>query len=200
MVQQSGRDSWSESPRPGRWLAEGAHRRLRTGLTRCTFSYSPSLAGCPPRRSDCVSPRRATEPPGLLAWRLGRARRVPVVGRVGPPCRHVCRDRWPAPTCGPGREPRRTDWRCPATAAPGLRPQARGAAVGPPQARRTRRRGGAAVRGRVRPPATRRRLCVLLVDDVVAVEDGAALVAGQEHGDPFGDAGADQVAGGGASE
>ena len=45
MVQQSGRDSLRESPRPGRWLAEGAHRRLRTGLTRCTFSYSPSLAG-----------------------------------------------------------------------------------------------------------------------------------------------------------
>ena len=33
-----------------------------------------------------------------------------------------------------------------------------------------------------------------LVDDVVAVEDGAALVAGQEHGDPLGHAGADQVA------
>ena len=78
--------------------------------------------------------------------------------------------------------------------------------------RRTRRRGGGA--GRVGPPATRRRLCVLLqigdklvasleqfllVDDVVAVEDGAALVAGQEHGDPLGDAGADQVAGGGAA-
>ena len=45
MVQQSGRDSLRESPRPGRWLAEGAHRRLRTGLTRSTFSYSPSLAG-----------------------------------------------------------------------------------------------------------------------------------------------------------
>ena len=35
--------------------------------------------------------------------------------------------------------------------------------------------------------------------DVVAVEDGAALVPGQEHGDPLGDAGADQVAGGGAA-
>ena len=35
--------------------------------------------------------------------------------------------------------------------------------------------------------------------DVVAVEDGAALVAGQEHGDQLGDAGADQVAGGGAA-
>ena len=38
----------------------------------------------------------------------------------------------------------------------------------------------------------------LLVDDVVAVEDGAGLVPGEEHGDAFGDAGADQVAGGGA--
>ena len=38
----------------------------------------------------------------------------------------------------------------------------------------------------------------LLVDDVVAVEDGAGLVAGQEHGDALGDAGADQVVGGGA--
>ena len=70
------------------------------------------------------------------------------------------------------------------------------------------------IRGRVGPPAPRRRLCVLcqigdqlvpgpeqflFVDDVVAVEDGAALVAGQEHGDPIGDAGADQVAGGGAA-
>ena len=56
--------------------------------------------------------------------------------------------------------------------------------------------------GRVGPPATRCRLCVLrqigdqlvpgleqflLVDDVVAVEDGAGLVAGQEHGDALGD-------------
>ena len=39
----------------------------------------------------------------------------------------------------------------------------------------------------------------LLVDDVVAVEDGAALVPGQEHGDPLGHAGADQGAGGGAA-
>ena len=39
----------------------------------------------------------------------------------------------------------------------------------------------------------------LLVDNVVAVEDGAALVSGQEHGDPLGDVRADQVAGGGAA-
>ena len=73
---------------------------------------------------------------------------------------------------------------------------------------------GAAVRGRVGPPATPRRLCVLhqigdqlvasveqflLVDDVVAVEDGAGLVAGQEHVDALGDTGADEVAGGGTA-
>ena len=38
----------------------------------------------------------------LSAWRLGRARRVPVFGRVGPPRRRVCRDRRPARTCGLG--------------------------------------------------------------------------------------------------
>ena len=73
------------------------------------------------------------------------------------------------------------------------------------------RDGGA---GWVGPPGPRRRLCVLLqigdqlvasleqflfVDDVVAVEDGAGLVAGKEHGDALGDTGADQVAGGGAA-
>ena len=39
----------------------------------------------------------------------------------------------------------------------------------------------------------------LLINNVVAVEDGAALVPGQEHGNPLGDAGADQVAGGGTA-
>ena len=39
----------------------------------------------------------------------------------------------------------------------------------------------------------------LLVDNVVAVEDGAALVAGQEHGDPLGDVCTDQVARGGTA-
>ena len=38
----------------------------------------------------------------------------------------------------------------------------------------------------------------LLINNVVTVEDGAALVPGQEHGDPLGDVRADQVAGGGA--
>ena len=87
----------------------------------------------------------------------------------------------------------------------------RGGASHEAEGRRWARGGGA---GRVGPPATRRRLGVLrqigdelvpgleeflFVDNVVAVEDGAGLVAGQEHGDPLGDAGADQVAGGGAA-
>ena len=82
-------------------------------------------------------------------------------------------------------------------------PLLRGAASHEAEGRRGARRGGAAVRVRVGPPATRRRLCVLchrgdqlvagpeqflFVDDVVAVEDGAALVAGQAHGDPLGHA------------
>ena len=39
----------------------------------------------------------------------------------------------------------------------------------------------------------------LLINNVVAVEDGAALMPGQKHGDPLGNAGTDQVAGGGAT-
>ena len=39
----------------------------------------------------------------------------------------------------------------------------------------------------------------LLINNVVAVEDGAALAPGQEHGDAFGDVRADQVARGGAA-
>ena len=37
------------------------------------------------------------------------------------------------------------------------------------------------------------------MDNVVAVEDGPALVPGQEHGDALGDVRADQVAGSGAA-
>ena len=74
----------------------------------------------------------------------------------------------------PVREPRRTGGRCPATAAPGHAP----------------------VIGDQLVPGVEQ---FLLVDDVVAVEDGAALVPGQEHGDPLGDVRADQVAGGGAA-
>ena len=153
--------------------------------------------------------------PGDLAWRLGLAGRVPVFGRVGPLRRHVCADGWPIRNYGPGRDPRRTGGRCPATAVP--RPRA-GAGGGAPSrggaSHEAEGRGGARTgrAGLVGPG--RRRLCVvrqigdqlvpglkqfLLVNDVVAVEDGAALVPGQEHGDPLGDVRADQVAGGGAA-
>ena len=47
--------------------------------------------------------------------------RVPVCGHVGPPRRRVCHDRWPARHYGPGRDPLRTNGRCPAPAAPPAR-------------------------------------------------------------------------------
>ena len=74
---------------------------------------------------------------------------------------------------------------------PGNASSLRGGASHEAEGRRGARGGGA---GRVGPSATRRRLCVLrqigdqlvagleqflFVDDVVAVEDGAGLVAGQ---------------------
>ena len=124
-------------------------------------------------RKHFVQRLRGKMVPGLLAWRLGRAGRVPVFGRVGPPRRHVCHDRWPARNHGLGRDPRRTGGRCPATAippsgrsgelVPGGSPGARPYAV----VRCTRRGGGA---GRVGPPATRRRLRLLrqIDDELVA--------------------------------
>ena len=114
----------------------------------------------------------------------------------------------------PVREPRRTGGRCPATAAPGHAPvpggraPLRGAALHEAEGRGGARGGGT---GRVEPPPRLRLLRqigdelvpgveqFLLVDNVVAVEDGAALVAGQEHGDPLGDVCADQVARGGTA-
>ena len=109
-------------------------------------------------------------------------------------------------SAGPWRHPRRCAW--PLWAGCGGVSRA----VGRLWASRGASRRGARA-GRVRAPAGRR-LCVLLqigdqlvagvvqfllVDDVITVEDGAALVAGQQHGDPLGDAGADQGAGGGAA-
>ena len=118
-------------------------------------------------------------------------------------------------------EPARPDlWGAKVSNDPGLpRPPAtpptrrgallRGAASNEPKGRGGARGGGV---GRVGPLAGWHRLRLLrqigdqlvpgveqllLVDDVVAVEDGAALVPGQEHGDALGDVRADQVAGGG---
>ena len=92
---------------------------------------------------------------------------------------------------------------------PGAASSLRGGASHEAEGRRGARDSGT---GRVRAPAGRPRVLrqilhelvagleqFLLVDDVVTVEDGAGLVPGKEHGDPLGDAGADQVAGRGAS-
>ena len=77
--------------------------------------------------------------PGLLAWRLGWAGRVPVFGHVGPPRRHVCHDRWPARTVlGLDRPAAHRQ------AVSGPRRQARGRTTRPyAVVRRTRRRGEA---------------------------------------------------------
>ena len=110
---------------------------------------------------------------------------------------HLKRGRGPARACVRPRRP---------TQSPRL-PRSR--AVAHEAEGRGRARGGGA--DRVGPPTGWHRLRqigdelvpgveqFLLVDDVVAVEDGAALVSGQEHGDPLGDVRADQVARGGAA-
>ena len=108
--------------------------------------------------------------------------------------------------------------RCPATRRPPVRGRELlpggaplcGAASHEAEGRCGARGGGT---GRVGPPTGWHRLRLLrqigdqlvpgveqflLINNVVTVEDGAALVPGQEHGDPFGDIRADQVAGGGA--
>ena len=110
--------------------------------------------------------------------------------------------------------------RCPATRRPPVRGRELlpggaplcGAASHEAEGRCGARGGGT---GRVGPPTGWHRLRLLrqigdqlvpgveqflLINNVVTVEDGAALVPGQEHGDPFGDIRADQVAGGGALE
>ena len=160
-------------------------------------------------------PRRTSGPPGLLAWRLGRARHVPVFGRVGPAPSSPRVPRSLASPCG-------WAWTQPAAhrqAVSGPRRLARGRTARPyAMVRRTRRRGRRSARGggagRVGPPTGWYRLRLLreigdelvpgveqflLINNVVTVEDGAALVPGQEHGDAFGDVRADQVAGGGAA-
>ena len=140
---------------------------------------------------------------------------MPVFGRVGPaPVVATC-----ATITG---QPVGWAWTQPAAhrqAVSGPRRLARGRTARPyAVVRRTRQRGGRSARGggagRVGPPTSWYRLRLLreigdqlvpgveqflFVNDVVAVEDGPALVPGQEHGDPLGDAGADQVAGGGAA-
>ena len=118
-------------------------------------------------------------------------------------------DAWrPAPSGRPGAPKTFSD--CTIETAGGRAPL-RGGASHEAEGRRSARGGGA---GRVGPPTGWHRLRLLrqildelvpgveqflLVNNVVAIEDGAALVPGQEHGDPLGDVRADQVAGGGAA-
>ena len=152
----------------------------------------------PPRRGPARARVRQRRPallprvplplagPAVLTWARSAAHRRAVSGPRRPPVRG--RELLPgggAPLCG------------------GASYEAEG---------RCGARGGGA--GRVGPPTGWPRLRLLrqigdqlvpgveqflLVDDVVAVEDGAALVSGQEHGDPLGDVCADQVARGGAA-
>ena len=104
-----------------------------------------TVAGWVNRPQDDQIAYLREEPPGLLAWRLGRARCVSVFGRVGPPSCHVCHDRWPART---------VSWTRPAAhrqAVSGPRLPARGRTARPyAVVRRTRRRGDA-VRGAAGP-------------------------------------------------
>ena len=154
--------------------------------------------------------RRDQSPAAWPPWR------VLVFGGVGPPRRRGCHDRGPVRIYGPCVSRGAQAGGVLATAAPGHAPvrrgraPLRGAASHEAEGRRGARGGGA---GRVGPLVGWHRLRLLrqigdelvsgveqflLINNVVTVEDGAALVPGQEHGDPLGDVRADQVAGGGA--
>ena len=165
MVQQRGRDSWSESPRPGRWLAEGAHRRLRTGLTRCTFSYF-TVAGWvnrPPedqlaylreeQRSLRASGPGGSVGPGACPWLAASARPVAacatIAGRLAPVGLDASRGAQPG---GVRRPPPPVRGRKPGVRWSGpLRPVARGG--GAARCARRRCRPGARARGAPAPAA-----------------------------------------------
>ena len=186
MVQQSGRGELSESPRPGRLPGRGCLTSPQDmpAALHLLVSHRRWLGEPPPRRSDCVSPRRASGPLGL------EARSGPARGRVRP--------RRPAPS---PRVPRSLASPCGGlyatcgTQTGGVRPPPpgsracraplRGGAAHEAEGRRGARGSGV---GRVGPPPGWHRLRqigdqlvpgveqFLLVDDVVAIEDGAALV------------------------
>ena len=153
--------------------------------------FQARLGPCVPWKPADIDPGRTasrhgpSEPRSSPARARGRLRRPASLPRVP-------RSRT-GPSVWPGREPRRTDGRCPAPSAP--RPAAasrcrgglRGAAAYEAEGRCGARGGGA---GRVGPPTGWHRLRLLrqirdqlvpgveqflLVDNVVAVEDGAAL-------------------------
>ena len=137
----------------------------RTRSARCCAYQSTAArrARCSDRtrcRARCATSRTS---PRSASWRArasSASARSPtaVFDRVGPPRRRVCHDRWRARTRGPGRNPRRTDGRCPATRRHPVRGRKLMPGGGRPYAvvRRTRRRAGA-VRGAAVPAAGGRR-------------------------------------------
>ena len=158
--------------RPASWPVEARSGRARARVRPGGAATSPRVP-------------RSLADPQLWAWTRSPAHRRAVSGDPPPP--------GPRPRAVPG----------------GGRPYA--------VVRRTRRRAGAVLGAALPagwgPPTGWHRLRLLrqildklvpgveqflLVDNVVAVENGPALVPGQEHGDPLGDVRADQVAGGGA--
>ena len=104
---------------------------------------------------------------------------IPPGSTLSPRSSDISRGRVPSTSLGSSRDVRGTSWG--STSGPG--------ATGWRRLRLLRQIGDELV------PSVEQ---FLLMDDVVAVEDGAALVPGQEHGDPLGDVRADQVTGGGA--
>ena len=113
-----------------------------------------------PSRAVCTTETRryrprGAQPLGMDPRSLGRARRVPVVGCVGPPRCRVCHDRGPARPCGLGASRGAPTGGVRPPPPPGLRLRAgAGGAYAVP--RRTRRRAGA-VRGAAGPAAWGRR-------------------------------------------
>ena len=91
------------------------------------FENGYSHDGDCPTRSVTSQPTVRGHRPAVSgpAWSLGRARCVPGVGRVGPPRRHVCRDRWLARTVGLDAIPGAQTGGGPAPATPPPDPQGR---------------------------------------------------------------------------
>ena len=95
----------------------GVYAMLRHSHPACRARAGDRGAPRPGGRSLCRHRRRERLTWPHCAWpMLSRPARARVRPRR-PPRRRVCRDCWPARRCWPGRDPRRTDGRCPAAAA-----------------------------------------------------------------------------------
>ena len=96
-----------------------ASSSCRASVANTSTTSPPSVRTMTCSPASRVSPRVACGP--AAPRRCRAVWRVPVCGRVGPPRRRVYHDRRPARHYGPGRDPPRTDGRCPAHAAPPAR-------------------------------------------------------------------------------